>query len=63
MSAWRECATEGARLKRQQLEREIDCLKDPVERRNLQHTFSKLFMFLEDDLAHLVRAYEKATKP
>lgn len=55
MSAWRDVATEGARLKREQLSREIGALRDPTERANLSHTFSKLFMFLEDDLERLLK--------
>ena|SRR5690349_23859390 len=50
MTGWQMIAGEGARLKREQLEREIGRLKDPTERSNLEHTFSKLFMFLEDDI-------------
>lgn len=50
MSMWREIAGEGARLKREQLHREIGRLKDPTERANLEHTYSKLFMFFEEDL-------------
>ena len=55
MEAWRAVATEGAKLKREQLDREIGKLKDETERANLGHTFSKLFMFLEEDLERLVR--------
>lgn len=54
-SMWETVAGEGARLKREQLHREIGRLKDPTERANLEHTYSKLFMFLEDDLAAVVR--------
>lgn len=44
-------ASQGAALKRQQLEREICSLPhDSVQRANLLHTFSKLFMFLEEDI-------------
>ncbi len=43
-------AGEGATLKRQQLEREICSLPNDVLRDNLLHTFSKLFMFLEEDI-------------
>lgn len=44
-------AGESAVLKRQQLEREICSLPhDSVIRANLLHTFSKLFMFLEEDI-------------
>ena len=55
MSAWSEIATEGAKLKREQLEREIGRLKDSTERGNLTHTFSKLFMFLAEDHERLLR--------
>lgn len=50
MNGFSMVAGEGARLKRQQLAREIGQLKDPTERANLDHTFSKLFMFLEEDI-------------
>ena len=50
MTNWQAVAREGTKLKREQLELEIGRLKDPTERANLSHTFSKLFMFLEDDL-------------
>lgn len=56
MEAWRTIATEGAKLKREQLDREIGKLKDPTERANLGHTFSKLFMFLEEDLERTLRS-------
>ena len=52
---FRMVATEGARLKRDQLEREIGRLKDPTERANLGHTFSKLLMFLEEDIRNALR--------
>lgn len=55
MNMWRAVAGEGAQLKREQLEREIGRLKDPTERSNLEHTFSKLFMFLEEDLERALR--------
>lgn len=55
MSLFYDIATEGARLKRDQLEREIGRLKDPTERANLGHTFSKLFMFFEEDLDRALR--------
>lgn len=55
MSLFYDISTEGARLKRDQLEREICRLKDPTERANLSHTFSKLFMFFEEDLARALR--------
>lgn len=43
-------AGEGTRLKREQLEREICSVQDSTLRSNLLHTFSKLFMFLEEDI-------------
>lgn len=55
MSGWNSIATEGAKLKREQLEREIAKLKDPTERANLGHTISKLFMFLEEDLERTLK--------
>lgn len=55
MSLWYDIATEGARLKRDQLDREIGKLKDPTERANLGHTFSKLFIFFEEDLARALK--------
>ncbi len=55
MNMWQAVAGEGARLKREQLYREIGRLKDPTERANLEHTYSKLFMFLEEDLARALR--------
>jgi hypothetical protein len=55
MRIWDAVATEGAKLKREQLAREIGRLKDPTERANLSHTYSKLFMFLEDDLERAIR--------
>jgi hypothetical protein len=50
MTLWETVARGAARLKREQLYREIGKLKDPLERGNLEHTYSKLFMFLEEDL-------------
>jgi len=55
MNAWNSVATEGTRLKREQLYREIEKLKDPIERSNLGHTYSKLFMFLEEDIARALK--------
>jgi len=54
-SMWNAVAGEGARLKREQLERQIGLIKDPAERVSLWHTYSKLFMFLEDDLQAALR--------
>jgi len=49
-------AGQAAILKRQQLEREICSLPhDSVLRANLLHTFSKLFMFLEEDIRGALR--------
>jgi len=48
-------AGEGAMLKRAQLEREICTVSDPTLRSNLLHTFSKLFMFLEEDIRTALR--------
>jgi hypothetical protein len=49
-------AGQGAALKRKQLEREICSLPhDSVLRANLLHTFSKLFMFLEEDIRDALR--------
>ena len=55
MKSWNRVATQGAKLKREQLDREIGRLKDETERSNLSHTFSKLFMFLEEDLDRVLR--------
>jgi hypothetical protein len=52
---WSLVATEGAKLKREQLYREISQLKNERERSNLEHTYSKLFMFLEDDIRMLIK--------
>lgn len=48
-------AGEGAQLKRRQLEREICKVQDECLRSNLLHTFSKLFMFLEEDIRGALR--------
>ena len=55
MNYWDMITTEGSRLKRIQLHREISHLKDPTERANLEHTYSKLFMFLEEDIERALR--------
>jgi hypothetical protein len=55
MNMWQAVAGEGARLKREQLYNEIERLKDPIERSNLGHTYSKLFMFFEEDLARALK--------
>ena len=51
---WQAIVGEGAKLKREQLEREIGKLPQP-HCANLYHTFSKLFMFLEEDLEVALR--------
>lgn len=63
MNMWNVVATEGAKLKREQLHREIGRLRDPTERANLEHTYSKLFMFLEDDLALALRMAANSPYP
>lgn len=60
-NGFRIVAGEGATLKHRQLEREICQLGDPTERANLQHTFSKLFMFLEEDIRGALK--EAARQP
>lgn len=55
MTNWEAIASEGTKLKREQLHREIGRLKDATERANLEHTYSKLFMFLEEDLEIALR--------
>lgn len=62
-SMWNAVAGEGARLKREQLYREIGRVKDPILRANLEHTYSKLFMFLEDDLAAALRMARNSPYP
>lgn len=54
MNMWNAVASEGTRLKREQLEREIGKLPQP-HLANLHHTCSKLFMFLEEDLERALR--------
>lgn len=61
MDGFKMVAGEGARLKREQLEREISMLKSEPERSNLLHTFSKLFMFLDEDIRAALR--EAANNP
>ncbi len=63
MNMWRAVAGEGARLKREQLYREIGRLKDPTERANLEHTYSKLFMFLEEDLERALKMAARQPYP
>ena len=48
-------AGEGAVLKRRQFEREICQVADPTLRANLLHTFSKLFMFLDEDIRRALK--------
>lgn len=55
MNMWNTVTTQGTQLKREQLYREISKVSDSTLRANLEHTYSKLFMFLEDDLARALR--------
>jgi len=55
MSIWQMVLTEGAQLKKEQLDREIGKLKDPTERANLAHTYSKLMMFMSEDIERALR--------
>jgi hypothetical protein len=55
MDMFRTVASEGALLKREQLYHEIGRVADPVLRSNLEHTYSKLFMFLEEDIGRALR--------
>lgn len=55
ISIWETVLTEGARLKKEQLDREIGKLKDPTERANLSHTYSKLMMFMAEDIDRALR--------
>jgi hypothetical protein len=48
--AWTAITGEGTRLKREQLASEISHISDEQLRANLQHTMSKLFMFVVGDL-------------
>lgn len=50
-ATWGRIAGEGAKLKREQLYREIGKVTEKGLRSDLEHTFSKLFMFLEEDLS------------
>jgi len=54
-SIWQTVLTEGARLKKAQLYREIGQLKDPTEASNLEHTYSKLLMFMAEDIERALR--------
>lgn len=56
-------AGDGAKLKRRQLEGEICSLNDSVARANLLHTFSKLFMFLEEDIRVALREAGRSYYP
>jgi hypothetical protein len=53
-------AGEGARLKREQLHREIGQVQDETLRANLEHTYGKLFMFLEEDIRRALREAGRA---
>ena len=55
LSIWQTVLTEGAQLKKEQLDREIGRLKDPTERANLGHTYSKLMMFMSEDIERALR--------
>lgn len=55
LSIWQTVLTEGAQLKKEQLDREIGKLKDPNERANLGHTYSKLMMFMAEDIERAIR--------
>lgn len=61
LSPWKCVVGEGARLKREQLYREIGELPEPHQA-NITHTYYKLFMFLDEDLATLRRELEAATQ-
>lgn len=54
MSIW-AILDEGSRLKKEQLDREIGYLKDPTERANLGHTYSKLMMFMAEDIERALK--------
>lgn len=56
-------AGQGAVLKRQQLENEICRVQDETLRSNLLHTFSKLFMFLEEDIRDALKVAAKTPYP
>lgn len=55
LSIWQTVLAEGAQLKKEQLDREIGRLKDPTERANLGHTYSKLMMFMAEDIERAIR--------
>lgn len=55
LSIWQMVLTEGAALKKEQLDREIGRLKDPNERANLSHTYSKLMMFMAEDIERALK--------
>jgi hypothetical protein len=52
---WYKVASYATQKKREQLYREINEVKDERVRSNLEHTYYKLFSFLDNDLAPLVR--------
>jgi hypothetical protein len=58
---WTAITSDCTRLKREQSAAEISRISDEQLRTNLQHTMSKLFMFLEDDLEAALR--ETALNP
>lgn len=47
---WSTVASKATKLKREQLYREIMDVDDVRVRDNLEHTYYKLFSFLDDDL-------------
>lgn len=55
MRPWYVITTQGTQLKREQLYREIGKVSDPTLRSNLEHTYSKLFMFLDEDIERALR--------
>jgi hypothetical protein len=61
-SIWETVLTEGAKLKKAQLDREIGLLKDQGERIDLGHTYSKLMMFMAEDLERMQRKLDRLQK-
>ena len=54
-SPWSTVASEATRKKREQLFREIGEVADERIRSNLEHTYYKLFNFLDEDLRMMLR--------
>ncbi len=52
---WKDYTTQGTQLKREQLYREIGKVQDEKLRSNLEHTYYKLFAFLDDDVTAFAR--------